>query len=98
MTKEELEKEIRRLEQEEQEARKKGWDFQAAMFKQKKNIARSYLIDPATIRPGTWVEVEEYDEKFHVDYLNGVMAWGRWEDSAEKVAIPLAVIKTKPTD
>ncbi|MFC7439859.1 DUF1811 family protein [Laceyella putida] len=93
MDKETLTETIRQLEREEQLAREHGLESQAAIFKQKRHLARSYLIDPATIALKQWYAVEEETRRFFVDSLNGVMAWGNWEGTDETVAIPLARLK-----
>lgn len=92
MTKEELEQEIKRLEQEEKQARQKSLESEALILRQKRNIARSYLIDPSAISPGKKYHVEGYAGLFTVEYVNGIMAWGTWEGSTEKVAYPLALL------
>lgn len=92
MTKTELEQEIKRLEREEQQALQKSLESEAIILRQKRNIARSYLIDPSTITPGKTYRVEGYVGLFTVEYLNGIMAWGTWEGSSEKVAYPIALL------
>lgn len=93
MTRDQLIHEIQRLEQEQADADREGWESQVEMLKQKRNLARSYLVDPTTIIPHQLYQVEEQDGLFHVDYLNGVMAWGHWEGSEEEMALPLAVLQ-----
>lgn len=93
MSKDELIDEIKKLEQEEKEAVQSGWEFQAAVLKQKKNLARSYLIDPKTIQTGELYQVEDHEGLFRVAYINGVMAWGSWEGSREEIAFPLSTLK-----
>ncbi|TCS95823.1 DUF1811 family protein [Hazenella coriacea] len=92
MTKGELLDEIQRLENEQMNALREGWESQAEMFKQKRNLARSYLVEPTAIKPNQLYQVEEQDSLFRVAYLNGVMAWGHLENSAEEIALPLAVL------
>jgi hypothetical protein len=93
MSKEELHREIRRLEQEEKEALRQGWESQVAILRQKVRLARSYLIDPSTVQTNAWYEVEAMPGRFFVRYLNGVMAWGHWEGSKEEMAYPIAALK-----
>lgn len=93
MTKDELLQEIERLEDEQKASLREGWESQADMLKQKRNLARSYLVDPTTIILNQFYHVEEHDRLFRVVYLNGVMAWGHWEDSTEEVALPIAILQ-----
>ncbi|AUS09883.1 hypothetical protein C1X05_14330 [Laceyella sacchari] len=94
MDKETLTETIRQLEQEEKWAREHGLDSQVNIISQKRKLARSYLVDPATIPPKRWYAVEGETRRFYVDYLNGVMAWGNWEGTEELIALPLAVLKS----
>lgn len=95
MTPEELNQVIQQLSQELEQAKKSGNDSQVAILKQKRNLARSYLVDPKSIPTNQWVEVEDDNRRFFVSYLNGVMAWGYYEqEETMKVAIPIACIRT----
>lgn len=93
MSKDALEMEIQRLNQEMQKAKDQKMDTQLAILQQKINIARSYLIDPENIQTSCWYQVEGNNIPFYVEYLNGVMAWGTWENSHEKEAVPLALLE-----
>lgn len=95
MSEKDLQLEIERLTREIKEAKHKGKDYELPVLEQKANIARSYLIDPATIETGCWYTIEGQGTHFYVDNLNGVMAWGTWEHSPVKVAIPLALLEKK---
>jgi hypothetical protein len=92
MTPRQLTAAIARLEREEREAEREGLPSKVAVIRQRKNMARSYLIDPATIRQNVWYETEEGGRKFFVERLNGVMAWGRWEGSRAEEAVPIAIL------
>lgn len=94
MSKEELDREIHQLEKKQQEAQQQGIESEASMYKQKKNIARSYLIDPQSIQIGEHYHIEEQEGVFVVSYVNGVMAWGHWIESDERIAFPLATLKS----
>jgi len=97
MSKDALEMEIKRLIRKKQKAKDQGMDTQLAILQQKINIARSYLIDPENIQTSCWYQVKGKNIPFYVEYLNGVMAWGAWENSAEKTAIPLALLEKPAT-
>lgn len=89
----ELQQEIKQLEQQENTARQQDKETEADMYRQKKNLARSYLVDPKQIKPLRWFRVEEAEQPFLVHYLNGVMAWGNWQGNDQLIAIPIALIK-----
>lgn len=93
MSKDALEMEIERLNREKQKAKDQGLDTQLAILEQKINLARSYLIDSSTVQTSCWYQVEGKNIPFYVEYLNGVMAWGNWEHSGEKAAVPLALLE-----
>lgn len=93
MDQQEILSEITRLEKEINRAEKKGMTSEVDLLRQKKNMARSYLVDPQKIQPGTWYKVEGTEDRFYVEYLRGVMAWGNWEGSLELVAIPIGIIR-----
>ncbi|WP_124728292.1 DUF1811 family protein [Staphylospora marina] len=93
LTPRQLQAEIARLEREEREAEQEGLPSKAAVARQKKNMARSYLMDPATIRTGTWYRLEDEDSRFFVERVLGVMAWGTREGSRVEEAVPIAVLK-----
>ncbi|PTX53768.1 uncharacterized protein DUF1811 [Melghirimyces profundicolus] len=95
MNRKELKEEIRRLEEEETRARRSAMPGEEAVIRQKINFAKSYLTDPATIRPG-WYAVEGDDRRFRVERLNGVMAWGFWEGEKIESALPIGILKPVP--
>jgi hypothetical protein len=93
MNREELRREIERLEEEMRRARRNGFESELEILRQRINLAKSYLTDPNQIRPGAKYEVEGSDKPFFVEYLRGVMAWGHWEGDAEPVALPIGILK-----
>ncbi|MFD1434669.1 DUF1811 family protein [Kroppenstedtia eburnea] len=96
MSREELEEEIRRLEMEESRARRSAIPGEEAVIRQKINFAKSYLTDPDTIRPGDRFAVEGDSRLFEVEYLRGVMAWGRWQDEQVLSALPIGILIPAP--
>ncbi|MFC4077583.1 DUF1811 family protein [Salinithrix halophila] len=92
MSREDLLEEICRLETEESRARRSSMPGEVAVIRQKINFAKSYLTDPATIRPGYLYQVEGESHLFRVEYLNGVMAWGTYEDMRIREAIPIGLL------
>ena len=99
MNREELRREIERLEREMRRARRNGLVSELEILRQRINLAKSYLTDPKRIRPGSRYRVEGSDKPFYVEYLRGVMAWGHWEGDTEPVAIPIGILKPmEPAD
>ncbi|MBA4602163.1 DUF1811 family protein [Thermoactinomyces mirandus] len=95
MSKKDLQLEIEHLTRKIEEAELKGMDHELPVLEQKRNIARSFLIDPAAIQSDCWYTVEGQNTHFYVEYVNGIMAWGTRENSPVKVAIPLALLAKK---
>jgi len=94
MNPEELKAEIERLHREWEKAQNHGQESEATILKQKWNLARSYLINPQDIVIYQWYEVEGNAQRFYVKYLNGIMAWGHFENQErEESAVPLACLK-----
>lgn len=93
MTPEQLQEEIRQLEKAETKARRSTMPGEEAVIRQKIRLAKSYLTDPDTIQTNRWYEVEEEKRLFHVQRLNGVMAWGYWEGERIESAVPIGILK-----
>lgn len=98
MSEEELRLEIERLQLEEARARRFGMTSEAEVLRQRRALARSYLTDATRIRTGDVYEVEDHPNRFHVEKINGVMAWGKWEGRWETVAIPISLIRIPEED
>ncbi|MBO8172301.1 MAG: DUF1811 family protein [Bacillaceae bacterium] len=96
MSEEELLSEMDKLAREAEEAQKNGNHTLLPILEQKYYMARSYYTDPKTIRENETYQVEGYEESFTVEYLNGVMAWGRFPSSTELTAIPIGRLIPPP--
>ncbi|GAB7389052.1 hypothetical protein BSNK01_28900 [Bacillaceae bacterium] len=92
MKEEELRRQLDELEREVRRLRAAGNTSELAIVERKYYLAKSYLIDPREIVPGETYCVEGERRLFRVDYLNGVMAWGRLEGSFEQTAYPIAML------
>ena len=95
MSKKQLQQEIERLIEAEDTARRQGLLSQASIYRQQKNMARSYLVDPDSIEQGAEYEAEDETSPFIVSYINGVMAWGSWKSDKQLIALPISVLKKK---
>jgi hypothetical protein len=67
-----------------------GFFSEAAILEQKFYLAKSYLLDPKNYSPGNTYSVIGFEEPFHVNYINGVMAWGTFPHSTEEMAFPIS--------
>ncbi|MCH5586157.1 YfhH family protein [Shimazuella sp. AN120528] len=93
MIPEELIKTIKELEKQFVEAESNKLESNAAILRQKINLAKSYLIDPKTIQIGSKYQIDGESGIFQVEYLNGIYAWGTLEGKSEKEAFPLSLLK-----
>lgn len=92
MTKEELQKEMGKLEAERTEALQKGWQSQADLLERKFYMAKAYTLEPGDFAPGMYQVTGETGE-FVLAYLNGIMAWGKFAHSKEEVSFPISMLK-----
>lgn len=79
--------EIVRLEEEVNLAEKEGMPDKASHLRQRRYIARSYLIlaELQKFQKRTWYRVEGTETRFYVNYIHDIFAWGKWEGSSESV-------------
>jgi hypothetical protein len=63
------------------------------VLRQKWLLARSYAVRVSSFPPGTY-QVESAKQMFTLQYINGVMGWGRWSNG-EEGAVPLATLQGK---
>ncbi|WP_044641953.1 DUF1811 family protein [Risungbinella massiliensis] len=90
MNREELQREIKRLSEENARLTLIGETSHQAVIEQRLYLAKSYLVNPSEYELNTWYHVEGFSGCFELKRLNGVMGWGNWENSWEEVAFPLA--------
>lgn len=93
MSSAELEREIAMLKKQEEQSLKNGNQSAYEVYRQKRLLATSYLIDPEQIKLLHWYDVEGEDHSFFIHFINGVMAWGNWENNDQLQAIPIARLK-----
>lgn len=95
MTEHELRSEIGRLMEKARKAEQMGMINEFAVYQRKALMAKSYMIDPASIVPGEIYRIDG-DEGvfFHVDYLKGRFAWGyRLGGERATEALPIAMLE-----
>lgn len=91
MTEEELRLELNKLEDQRKQSLAEN---EQHILEQKINLAQAYMIDPNIIQVESWYRIKGKLEHFHVDYINGVFAWGTLKGSTEQVAFPISLLKT----
>ncbi|PID20781.1 hypothetical protein CSV61_12395 [Sporosarcina sp. P3] len=95
MNENELRSEIANLMEKARKAEQMGMISEYAVHQRKAILVQSYLVDPATIKPGEMYRIEGDDGVFfQVDYLKGLFAWGyRLGGEKAEEALPLAMLK-----
>lgn len=96
MTAEQLEHEMKQLQEQGQKAYDNEMWNEYEVHMKKWYLAESYLLkDTVQIEIGkTYRLAEEYD-RLTVTHLEGVMAWGIRESTAEEAAIPIAMLEER---
>ncbi|WP_274361613.1 DUF1811 family protein [Paenibacillus thermotolerans] len=87
LSQEQLREEIERLEKELAKA-ESAW--QENVIRQKAYMAKSYLMKGLQLPQGTY-RVGHEPRTFQLERMNGIMAWGRWDDG-EEGAVPIAAL------
>lgn len=96
MTEYELKQEIAALSEKARKAEQLGIVNEYAVLERKIDMAKAYLLDPATIQMNTIYQIKETDEQFFVEYLNGVFAWGyRVSTPNKEEALPISLLTQK---
>ncbi|CAG9609983.1 YfhH family protein [Pseudoneobacillus rhizosphaerae] len=91
----ELQQEISQLNEKARKAEQMGMVSEFAVLERKAIMAKSYLIDPSTIKENELYEIEGAPGSyFKVQYLNGVFAWGfRVGGNTDEEALPISMLK-----
>jgi hypothetical protein len=91
----ELQQEISQLNEKARKAEQMGMVNEFAVLERKAIMAKSYLIDPSTIKENELYEIEGAPGSyFKVQYLNGVFAWGfRVGGNTDEEALPISMLK-----
>ncbi|HYK74925.1 MAG TPA: YfhH family protein [Pseudoneobacillus sp.] len=90
----ELQQEISQLNEKARKAEQLGMVNEFAVLERKAIMAKSYLIDPSTIKENEVYEIEgDPGIYFKVQYLNGVFAWGfRIGGNSAEEALPISML------
>lgn len=94
MTENELRTEIAQLKEKAQKAAQLGIVNEYAVLERKIAMAKAYLLDPNDFKPGEIYEIDgDPGEKFKIEYLNGVFAWGyRLSTPLKEEALPISLL------
>ncbi|MEI4791192.1 YfhH family protein [Bacillus sp. FJAT-53060] len=96
MTDYELKQEIAALSEKARKAEQLGIVNEYAVLERKIDMAKAYLLDPATIQIHSSYQIKDTDEQFYVEYVNGVFAWGYRVTAPEKEdALPISLLTQK---
>ncbi|WP_101846425.1 YfhH family protein [Halobacillus sp. Marseille-P3879] len=74
---EELRREVAQLTEKAQKAEQMGMINEYAVYERKVVMAKAYMLDPEDFKAKAAYQIEgDPGHTFHIDYLNGVFAWG----------------------
>ncbi|MEO2076916.1 MAG: YfhH family protein [Bacillus sp. (in: firmicutes)] len=95
LTEHELKQEIASLQEKARKAEQMGMVSEFAVLERKVQMAKAYLMDPDSFKPGEIYEVEgDPGQYFKIDYMNGVFAWGyRLKGDGQEEALPISMLK-----
>ncbi|WP_199617734.1 DUF1811 family protein [Paenibacillus alkalitolerans] len=87
---EQLTEELERLQREMADAQT---PVETEVLRQKYYMAKAYLLKDRPFPKGLY-RVEGREETFTLERLNGIMAWGKWENG-EEGAVPISALVSK---
>lgn len=92
MTKEELQAEMKRLQNEGEQALKNGRYEELDVLERKYYLALSYTKDPSQVSIGKIYKIVDANDQLEVTRMDGVMAWGYRNGVRLEEAYPLAML------
>ncbi|WP_342041899.1 YfhH family protein [Bacillus sp. OTU2372] len=94
MTEFALRQEIAELKEKARKAEQMGMVNEFAVLERKVQMARAYMMDPDSFKPGEIYQIEgDPGQYFKIDYMNGVFAWGyRLKSDGKEEALPISVL------
>lgn len=97
MTEHELRQEIAKLQEKARKAEQMGMVNEFAVLERKAVMAKAYLLNPDSFKPGEIYEIEGAPGSFFkIDYMNGVFAWGyRLNGDGKDEALPISMLKVE---
>ncbi|WP_102347646.1 YfhH family protein [Bacillus sp. Marseille-P3661] len=89
----ELKQEISVLHEKARKAEQLGMVNEFAVYERKITMAKAYLLDPKDFSAGETYEIEGAPgQKFKIDYMNGVFAWGYRNGSDQEEGLPISML------
>ena len=92
MTQEELQAEMKRLQNEGEQALKYGRYEELDVLERKYYLALSYTKDPSVVAIGKIYKIVDTTDQLEVTRMDGVMAWGYRNGVRLEEAYPLAML------
>ncbi|UTR14063.1 YfhH family protein [Salipaludibacillus sp. LMS25] len=93
----ELQQEIADLKVKAQKAEQMGMINEFAVYERKMLLAQAYLLNPDDFHAGEEYQINDSEEVFLIDYINGVFAWGYRNGNSGKEAVPISVLGRRLT-
>ncbi|MFX3619273.1 MAG: YfhH family protein [Sporolactobacillus sp.] len=92
MTPSELATQIGRFTDHARKAEQMGMINEFLVYERKIDMAKAYLMDPASFHPGETYLVD--DQPFTIDYMKGNFAWGKFLNGDDQQhAYPISLLK-----
>ena len=92
MSEQELHDEIKRCQQSAKEAIEDGMLSEYQVYEQRYYMAKSYLMNKDDIQIGATYGIENDTNLFIVEYLRGVLAYGKALGQTEEKAYPIGIL------
>jgi len=95
MTEQEIREEIAKLKEKARKAEQLGIVNEFAVYERKITLAKSYLMDPLSIKEGELYRINgDPGVYFYVEYLKGRFAWGyRLGGEKYEEALPISLLE-----
>ncbi|RYL88971.1 DUF1811 family protein [Sporolactobacillus sp. THM7-4] len=74
-------------------AEQMGMANELAVYERKIDMAKAYLMDPESFKPGQVYFVD--NQPFTIKRMKGTFAWGTFEGDDELSAFPISLLKKK---
>nr|WP_257831705.1 YfhH family protein [Salipaludibacillus agaradhaerens] len=93
----ELQQEVADLKVKAQKAEQMGMINEFAVHERKMLLAQAYLLSPDDFHAEEKYQINDSEDVFLIDYLNGVFAWGYRNANSGKEAVPISLLGRRIT-